>query len=359
MPTLDRIERLCRQVVDGGADLDDRALRAAVLAQVLTAVPADAHVWLLTDPVTAVGASPLADVPSPAALPAVIRCKYLTAANRWTTLAGAAGPAPTLLDAADRDPAGTRAWRELLAGFGVADVVSTVFRDRHGCWGFLDLWRRGGPFTAAERDLVGGLGPIVTPALRRSLARTFAPGPPGLEPVPPPAGPVVLVLGDDLGLRTQTPAADAYLRALPPTGDGVAPVPAAALNVAAQLLAAEQGVDDQPPRARVHAQDGLWVTLQAARLAGEPLVAVSVVPTPPAERADLYARVLGLTGRESELLGLLVAEADTRELARRLFVSEHTVQDHLKSIFAKAGTGSRRELVARATGAAAGASPPG
>ena len=76
-------------------------------------------------------------------------------------------------------------------------------------------------------------------------------------------------------------------------------------------------------------------------------IAVSIEPTPPTERAALYARVAGLSERESELLTLLVAGSDTRELAERLFVSQHTVQDHLKSVFAKTGVNSRRALVAR------------
>ncbi|MGB7979871.1 MAG: LuxR C-terminal-related transcriptional regulator [Candidatus Nanopelagicales bacterium] len=33
-----------------------------------------------------------------------------------------------------------------------------------------------------------------------------------------------------------------------------------------------------------------------------------------------------------------------------MFLSEHTVQDHLKSIFAKTDVHNRRQLVARATG---------
>ena len=46
----------------------------------------DAYVWLLTDPVTAVGVAPLADVPCLPELPALIRAKYATPVNRWTVL---------------------------------------------------------------------------------------------------------------------------------------------------------------------------------------------------------------------------------------------------------------------------------
>lgn len=64
----------------------------------------------------------------------------------------------------------------------------------------------------------------------------------------------------------------------------------------------------------------------------------------------MSARACELSRREAELLGHLVAGADTREVARQMFVSGNTVQDHLKSVFAKTATRSRRALLARALG---------
>lgn len=336
--------RLCSR------EAGERELRIRLLAEIRAQVPCDAYVWLLTDPETCVGASPLAETPSLADLPALIRWKYLTGINRWTSLAP--DRAASLVEATAGDRGQSRVWAELLSGYGIDDVVSTVFRDAHGCWGFLDLWRRGSPFGAGERALLGRIAAIVTPALRRSLASTFA-----LPAETVRRGePVVLLLTEDLQPVTQTPETDAYLRALLPTDAQRAPVPAGAYNVAAQLLAREDGVDGHPPWARVHLRDGVWVTLRAARMVPTaPLtgaaLAVSIEPTSPAERTGLYGRVIGLTPRETELLHHLTAGCDTHELARRLFVSEHTVQDHLKSIFAKTGAANRRVLVARATGA--------
>jgi len=50
------------------------------------------------------------------------------------------------------------------------------------------------------------------------------------------------------------------------------------------------------------------------------------------------------------VLTRLASGADTREVAGRMFLSEHTVQDHLKSVFTKTRTRSRRALLARVLG---------
>jgi DNA-binding CsgD family transcriptional regulator len=343
---IERVDRLCRE------DLAERPLRAALLDELRRSVPFDWYAWLLTDPDTEVGSAPLADAPSLADLPRLIRCKYLTEVNRWTRLDA---PARSLRAATAGAPERSLVWREVLSAYGVVDVASLVHRDAHGCWSWLDLWRSGatGPFTDDEVAHLAATVPPVTAALRRAQARTFD----GAAPLPERTGPVALILAPDLEVRAQTAETEQYLRALvPPDGDR-RPVPAGAYNVAAQLLAVEAGVDDHPPSARVHLDSGVWLTLRAARVDtdGPPAahaqdIAVTIEPTSPAERRSLFARSHALSPRETELLDQLARGGDTRSIAEALYVSEHTVQDHLKSIFAKTGARNRRTLLSRLAG---------
>ncbi|MFF5973545.1 LuxR C-terminal-related transcriptional regulator [Streptomyces sp. NPDC012769] len=200
---------------------------------------------------------------------------------------------------------------------------------------------------------------------------TFTVRPPGA--VRP--GPLVLLLSPDLRVRGRTPESDACLARLIPPDKGRAPVHAAVYDVAAQLLAREAGVDARPPRAPVPLADGLWRTLRAARIGGrtggpeeagesdrqyespdtespedEREIAVTIEETTRPERLDVFGRAYGLSTREREVLGRLAEGADSYAVAAVLFLSEHTVQDHLKSVIAKAGTRSRRWLLARAPG---------
>ena len=341
-----RVLRLC------GADLDALALRAQVLHEIGRAVSFDGYAWLLTDPLTWVGVAPLADVPWLPELPRHIRLKYGTKLNRWTSLGGT--HVALLQSAPGGEGAQGLLWPAFLETHGIGDVASVVFPDQYGCWGFLELFRdvARGPFTSAEAAFLADLVPPLTRALRHSQAACFATA---TDQDRAHAGPVVLLLSPDLQVLGQTPDTHDYLRILvPPTGSRP-PIPASAYNVAGQLLAVEADVDGHPATARVHLSDGLWVTLRAARIGRlEPVnaqdIAVTIEESSPAERLDLFARVFGLSTRETELLERLANGSNTEELARQLFMSQHTVQDHLKSIFAKTGTRTRPGLLARALG---------
>jgi DNA-binding NarL/FixJ family response regulator len=52
-----------------------------------------------------------------------------------------------------------------------------------------------------------------------------------------------------------------------------------------------------------------------------------------------------LSAREVEVLLLLDDHAGTEEIAKRLFISEHTVRSHVKSLTRKLGASSRREAL--------------
>ena len=55
-----------------------------------------------------------------------------------------------------------------------------------------------------------------------------------------------------------------------------------------------------------------------------------------------------LTPREIEVLGLIVEGSTNKIIARRLYISLHTVKFHVESLFRKLGVRSRSEAVAKA-----------
>ncbi|AZM61866.1 helix-turn-helix transcriptional regulator [Streptomyces sp. WAC 01438] len=69
-------------------------------------------------------------------------------------------------------------------------------------------------------------------------------------------------------------------------------------------------------------------------------------PAPAADVAEVLLLAYGLTPRERDVLALVVAGLPSRAIAGELHITTATVQDHLKSVFAKTGVRSRRELVA-------------
>lgn len=342
--------------------LDSVALRGTVLDALAEVVDFDAYVWLLTDPVTTVGAAPLAYVPGLplSELPALIRAKYATHMNRWTALMQTTSPVGLLSTARGDDLGHSTVWREMMRRHGICDVASTVFADQFGCWGFLDLWRddHSEPFDGPEAEFLAAIAPTVTTALRECQARTFVEA---ATPHRDDVGPVVLTLDDGLRITSRTAASQHWLDVLLPPGPDSHAVPASVYNVAAQLLAIEAEVDDHPASTRTHLSDGFWLTLRAARIAdiephpiapdpSTPSIVVTIEETSATERLELFGRAFALTPREYELVGLLATGADTRAMARQMALSEHTVQDHLKSIFTKTGARDRVTVLARALG---------
>ncbi|MCU1568276.1 MAG: LuxR family transcriptional regulator [Pseudarthrobacter sp.] len=359
--SLERIAWLCRSTLDNHA-LHDHALRSSVLEEIGKVSPFSAFAWPLADPETATGTSPMARIPCPEELPLLIRLKYVTPFGRWTSMIAEHQPAMTLQTATGGNPARSLLWNGLLRRYGVIDILSTVFADKHGCWGWLDLWRSDGEgvFTAAETGYLAAVAGIVTPALRHSRAREFrqeARGEPPQSEVPGRHLPQQAVLTLDAGMAVvgQTMSGADWLGLLQRGPRPYQTVPAEVLNVAAQLLAREAGVDDHPAWSRVPIGAGQWAVLRATRIdsgqpGASPPLAVTIQECPPEARLDVFARSFGLAPRQQQLVELAAGGLDTATLAETLGISPYTVQDQFKSVFAVCGVRSRNALLAMAMG---------
>lgn len=235
-------------------------------------------------------------------------------------------------------------WDEVLRPAGIGDVAIVACRDSQGCWGWIELYRDSGDpaFDESELDLLESIAPAVGSALRRHAMQPghIEPRDPGL--------PGTLVLDRNLRPVSWTTAARAWIDALPSAQlfASWGMLPSVVYPTAVLARSAEA---DNAARALVQATDGRWVAIEAAALEGERdgEVAVSLRSATPSETFDLLCRVYALSQREREVVSLLVGGLDTRAIAARLFISAHTVQDHLKSVFAKMDIHSRRELLAR------------
>jgi DNA-binding CsgD family transcriptional regulator len=117
------------------------------------------------------------------------------------------------------------------------------------------------------------------------------------------------------------------------------------------MLALEQGKETWPdlvPRTRLRTASGHWLVLHASRLSGlntQGQIAVIVEVARPVEIAPLIVQAYDLSKRESEIMQGVLRGWSTIETADTFHISSHTMQDHLKAIFEKAGVRSRRELI--------------
>ena len=105
------------------------------------------------------------------------------------------------------------------------------------------------------------------------------------------------------------------------------------------------------PRLCVKARSGRWLTLQGALTEAKPEqpngTMIFIEPTGPREITWLRTSVYGLSQREREVVDLVLRGTSRKQIAKTLYISEYTVQDHLSNIFDKVGVRGRRALIKR------------
>ena len=320
------------------------------------AVPFDGVCLLTIDPATLLPTGEIVEDGLPAA--AMIRLTEIELRepdfNKFTALARADQPTASLSGATAGDLDRSLRQRELRRPSGFADELRAVLSGTAGTWGALTLLReaRNPHFTPAEVRFVASLAGALADGLRRAAligdAVDGGDGDTGL-----------LVLAADGTAEMTNPAAGRWLDEL---GAGDQPgghLPLAVRAAASRArAAAADGANDggggdgsaaRLARARIRTPAGRWVVVRGSLLGDGPgsRVAILLEAARPPELAPLIADAYGFTERERLVTELVARGFPTSEIAGRLHLSAYTVQDHLKSIFEKSGTGSRGDLVAR------------
>jgi DNA-binding CsgD family transcriptional regulator len=301
------------------------------------AVPYDGACWHTVDPATLIETSFRA-VNLPPLHDRMAELEYLREDyNKFDELARGARHSGVLSAATAGDLDRSARYREILGPCDVRGELRVSFVADGACWGCCVVFRHApDDFSAAERDFAHHLATELGRGMRGALVHrteenTASPG----------AG--LILLDAVRRVESVTAAAHSWLTELGFTGDPAHdPLPHALLAVAAR---ARHRAGDAIARAPTIS--GGWVVLQASAASGpEPgRVAIILQAATLSSIAPLIAAAYSLTRRERELTELVLQGHVTGDIATRLFISPHTVQEHLKSIFAKAGVHSRRELV--------------
>jgi DNA-binding CsgD family transcriptional regulator len=228
-------------------------------------------------------------------------------------------------------------YRDVLTPSGYSDELRLVLRAGDSAWGAMVFFRGKGALPFDTKDVVAAAACSVTgaEALRTALLAQSATA---LDRL---ADRALLVVDAATQIESATPEARRLLGELVEEGP---PDPERVPHTVQAL--AHESRRGKLSRVRARTKSGEWVTLHAAALDGG-RVAVFVEPSRPLEIAGLLLKAYGLSNREGELMRLVLHGLDTQQIAVILDISPYTVQDHLKSIFDKAGVSSRKELVER------------
>lgn len=229
------------------------------------------------------------------------------------------------------------------------DEARLAVRDGDRVWGGIAMFRSGAgcrPFDEDEIGFLASLSQTLAHGVRIGLLTAIV----AEERTSIAQGPAVLIIDRDNQIAQMSAGSQERIDDLAAGPNTASPGnPIFGLIGAARRYGA--GETDVPPRLRVRAKSGMWLVINASPLSsadgrsGE--VVITIEEARPPEIIPLVVEAFGLTARERDVTQMVLQSVATKDIAATLHVSAYTVQDHLKSIFDKAGVRSRRELIAR------------
>lgn len=323
------------------------ALRVEAMERLAEAVPVDGWCFSTADPESLMMTSHATRDIDRSRSPLIHMNEYGEPdVGKHADLAAAEFPVQVLSRATHGDPARSPRYRRVLRPLGLEHELRAAVRERGLTWGFLHLFRTGAApdFTADEAVAVERFARLVAPLLRRALVGR-------VSPAPARSAPSLVLLDERNRLVEGTPGGNRWADALRDPELGPDAVPEAFVTLAIWARSLTASGSDAVARTRIPGAGGEWFSASGV-CTDRGRVAIILQPAQPAEMAGLLFSHHGLTPAERQVAEAVLGGRSTREIADDLFLSPHTVQDHLKAIFAKTGVRSRRDLVARLSGAA-------
>lgn len=336
----ERASRLRREITQlAAAGLGVSELHSAAIKLVERTISTEITCWASIDPETQVISSMVSGANRiPAEYePRLAEAEYsLEEPHTFAALARRGDTLARLSDLPGEDRWRSSRLHDIWEPLGIDEELRVMFRAGGVCWGGAGMVRSGVGFTALELEFLAAIAPAIGAATRLAM-RSEAQGGTG------PGRPAVVLIGSAGQLVGVTPDARDWQERL----DAIAP---GRFQVMMQIMASgSHSAEAGYFRARLRDADGRWAVLQASPLIGgeEDQVAVSIEPVTGDQLIGLLLLAYDLSAREREICREVIGGHSTAEISQHLFISAHTVQDHLKSVFAKVGVRSRGELVAR------------
>jgi DNA-binding CsgD family transcriptional regulator len=341
--TLEAIEQLARSGLSAQQLLEDAAERIDHV------VPSDGYFLGATDPETTltIGAGVVHDLPEDMCQPTWDYEFMVPDYLKFTDIAQSGRPVADLHEATGGRPERSPRWREYGSATGFRSEVRTTFTLGGAIWGIGQFDRLGDAprFSEEEKAWLERVVPLVAYGLRQALLA---------QPAPTPAerGPGLLLLDETGSVVSATREAAEWLNELEGgiicASHADFPMPLEAHAYAARVRAAAAGREPEgAPRARVRTRAGVWLTMHGSMLEGTDQLALIIEPAKAADVAPLIVEAYGFSQRELEVTRLIASGLGTSQIAAKLFLSPHTVRDHVKAVFEKVGVSSRGELVAK------------
>jgi DNA-binding CsgD family transcriptional regulator len=338
----------------GARGLPYAELHEELAARIRRTFPVDAACWhgldpdtrLLTtaNPVELMTAGFLTPETEAMAAGAVVSSEYIREdVNTFASLAARRTPVGILSETTRGRPERSARYVEYLKPIGTPFEMRAAMVTRGRAWGCVVLHRTEstGDFTPEDARVMARLSRPIAEALRHSYRFDAA------RRADEDRAPGLLVLDANDEIEFTTPPAVVLLESLAIDDPIHRSVPIPALTLAADVRRQGREGRSAPPL-HVPTSSG-WLTFHGSLPDGsvEGRVAIVVQRAGEEYAVPLRLEAFGLTAREQEVATLVARGLDTTAIAERLVISPWTVQDHLKAVFAKTATNSRRELLSQ------------